>query len=63
VWGEYLLPWSAEGYGAREARPGGAVVMVLTPQPAVECFRRGYRPEIHVSGILGIDRHEYRRTT
>jgi hypothetical protein len=49
VWGEWLMPWTAEGYGTREARLGGSVVTVLTPRPSVECFRRGYRPEIHGS--------------
>jgi hypothetical protein len=50
--GEWLLRWTAEGYGTREAR-ADSMVTVLTPLPTVECFRRGYRPEIHASGGEG----------
>jgi hypothetical protein len=44
-----LLLWTAEGYTKRISRPDRLTVAVLTPQPVVECFQRGYRPEIHVS--------------
>jgi hypothetical protein len=35
-----------EGYGPGQPRPGGVSVTVLTPRPTVECFRRGYRPDV-----------------
>jgi hypothetical protein len=44
-----LLLWTAEGYTKRISRPDRLTVAVLTPQPVVECFQYGYRPEIHVS--------------
>ena len=50
VAGETLLLWTPEGYAKREKRPIDSIVTVLTPPPIVECFRRGYVPEIHESG-------------
>ena len=49
VWREALLLWTPEGYARREFRPADLKVSVLTPQPIVECFREGYKPEIHNS--------------
>jgi hypothetical protein len=48
VWEGALLLWSPERYVRRMDRPGGLTVTVLTPRPTVECFRRGYRPEVAV---------------
>jgi hypothetical protein len=50
VWNEVLLQWTPEGYARRIRRPDQLMVTVLTPGPIVECFRRGYEPEIHASG-------------
>jgi hypothetical protein len=49
VWDNALLLWTPQGYTRRERRPDVLVVKVLTPQPVVECFRQGYKPEIHGS--------------
>jgi hypothetical protein len=49
VWDKALVFWTAEGYTKRESRPGDLVVTVLTPQPIVECFRQGYKPQVHDS--------------
>jgi hypothetical protein len=46
VWNDSLLSWTPEGYG-HEAPRGDGVVCVLTPRPIVECFGRGYKPQIH----------------
>ncbi len=51
VWEDALLLWSPEGYTKRDTRPKGLRVTVLTPEPIVECFREGYRPEIHRSRL------------
>jgi hypothetical protein len=48
VWRGALLLWTPEGY-ARKYRPEDFLVTVLTPKPIVECFRKGYTPEIHAS--------------
>lgn len=47
VWRNAMLLWTPEGYARRDARPKDSIVTVLTPEPIVECFRQGYRPEIH----------------
>lgn len=49
LWDNALLLWTPQGYARRESRPDDLVVMVLTPQPIVECFRNGYKPEVHQS--------------
>lgn len=50
VWNDALLLWTPEGYARKDRRPSGLTVGVLTPQPIVQCFARGYEPEIHISG-------------
>jgi hypothetical protein len=45
-----LLLWSPEGYRQRQVINNNLIVTVLTPKPMVECFRQGYKPEIHESG-------------
>jgi hypothetical protein len=50
VWCDALLLWTPEGYVSREERPRNSIVMVLTPEPIVGCFRQGYIPQIHLSG-------------
>jgi hypothetical protein len=49
VWSDALVLWTPQGYARTDPRPAGMRVTVLTPRPAVECFHRGYRPEIHDS--------------
>lgn len=49
VWRDTLLLWTPEGYAKKRPRPADLVAMVLTPKPIVECFRKGYVPEIHAS--------------
>ena len=44
-----LLLWTPEGYTRREAVKKDLVATVLTPKPIVECFRQGYKPNIHES--------------
>jgi hypothetical protein len=48
ILGDALLPWAAEGYGARFSRPS-AVVEVLTPESIINALRAGYRPALHPS--------------
>ncbi|HWE52796.1 MAG TPA: hypothetical protein VG273_23585 [Bryobacteraceae bacterium] len=49
VRGDALFQWSPEGYTRKLPRPTRLNVTVLTPQPAVQCIRRGYVPLIHAS--------------
>jgi hypothetical protein len=49
VWGDALFLWAPEGYTNKKRRPGALTVTVLTPEPIVECFRKGYEPEVHDS--------------
>ena len=49
VRGDELLLWTPEGYTSKMSRPKELIVRVLTPRPFVQCFRRGYQPEIHHS--------------
>jgi hypothetical protein len=49
VWDDAMLLWTPEGYSRKDPRPHHQTVTVLTPRPSVECFRAGYRPEIHPS--------------
>ena len=49
VWDNALLLWTPQGYTRRESRPDDLVAKVLTPQPVVDCFRQGYKPEVHAS--------------
>jgi hypothetical protein len=50
MWADSLLLWTPEGYSRRETPPMDPIVEVLTPEPYVECFRQGYKPQIHWSG-------------
>jgi hypothetical protein len=52
VHAEMLLLWTPEGYARKQLRPAGGNVAVLTPEPIVECLRRGYEPAIHSSAKL-----------
>ena len=51
-----LLLWTPEGYTRKITRPKAVTVRVLTPRPIVQCFRRGYEPEIHHSAgsLIGV---------
>lgn len=46
-----LLLWTPQGYSKRKAIPENLVATVLTPKPIVECFRQGYKPEVHETAI------------
>lgn len=46
VWEDGLFPWTPSGYAAKRSRPDETVT-VLTPLPTVQCFKRGYRPEVN----------------
>lgn len=52
VWDSGLLLWTPEEYTKRVRRPNDLTARVLTPKPIVECFRHGYRPDIHGSGDI-----------
>lgn len=52
VWRDASLLWMPKGYTRRDVRPKDSIVTVLTPEPIVECFRQGYRPEIHETARL-----------
>jgi hypothetical protein len=49
VWNGALQLWSPEGYVSKRHSPIDRLLTVVTPKPIVDCFRYGYRPEIHVS--------------
>ncbi len=49
VWNDEILHWTPERYASRKPRPSDLTVKVLTPRPTVQCFRRGYAPEVHPS--------------
>jgi hypothetical protein len=49
IWEDSLLLWTPEGYSRREIPLRDLIVEVLTPEPFVECFRQGYKPQIHGS--------------
>ena len=51
VWDDTLLLWSPGGYLKRRPKPEDATVTVVTPEPIVECLRRGYIPDIHSSAL------------
>lgn len=50
VLGKHLLPFRPDGYDARIKRPESRAT-VLTPVPAVEALRGGYRPAFHESAV------------
>jgi hypothetical protein len=47
--GNTLLQWTAEGYGARGARPRSGEVDVLTPPAILAVLTKGYAPRWHGS--------------
>jgi hypothetical protein len=49
VWDDALFLWTPEGYSKKIPRTGRGTVTVLTPEPIVQCFRRGYTPAVHDS--------------
>lgn len=51
VWNDALFLWTPERYARKDHRPERMQVTVLTPRPIVECFRRGYTPQVHDSVI------------
>lgn len=48
IWQGRQYRWSFEGYTPHET-PLTGTVRVLTPEPLIEVFRQGYRPEVHAS--------------
>jgi hypothetical protein len=54
VWNDGLFLWTPERYAIKERRPEDLEVTVLTPRPVVECFRRGYEPQVHDSVIAAV---------
>jgi hypothetical protein len=50
IWNDALLLWTPERYARKDRRPTGLTVTVLTPQPIVQCFARGYEPRVHMPG-------------
>ena len=50
IWNDALFLWTPERYVRKYRRPNGLMVTVLTPQPIVQCYGRGYEPKIHISG-------------
>jgi hypothetical protein len=51
-WNGALLLWTPDGYVQSHIPPTDATVTVLTPKSIVDCFRQGYKPEIHYSGLF-----------
>jgi hypothetical protein len=49
VWEDALFLWAPDCYARKDSQPEELVVTVLTPRPVVECFRHGYKPEVHSS--------------
>jgi PAS domain-containing protein len=49
VRGSSLLVWTPAGYAAREPRPRGGIVSVLTPPTTLRALSNGYRPRWHGS--------------
>ena len=47
VRGDALLQWTPQGYDAREKRPRGLMVDVLTPPAILAVLSAGYRPRWH----------------
>lgn len=58
VWNSSLLLWSPEGYKTSETPPRDLSVTVLTPWSIVECFRLGYKPNLHQSWDASVDEQE-----
>ena len=49
VRGNYVLPWTPDGYSRSRLRPHGIDVDVLTPPSILSVLRRGYSPLWHPS--------------
>jgi hypothetical protein len=47
VWNDGLYRWAHGGYVERLSRSGGALVIVLTPEPTVRVLASGYLPLVH----------------
>lgn len=50
IWNERQMVWGFGGYTLRDA-PVTGIVRVLTPMPAVEVLRLGYKLEIHETAL------------
>ena len=51
VRGGSLLRWTPSGYLAREPRPRGAEVSVLTPPSVIRILATGYAPQWHSTAL------------
>ena len=51
-----VLPWSFAGYGSPVPAPKSAAVEVLTPPSIVAAIAAGYRPLVHPTAALDLDR-------
>ncbi len=49
AWGDHLYRWTPGGYDSKHRKPTGQNATILTPEPFIRCFEKGYRPEIHPS--------------
>jgi hypothetical protein len=49
VLADSVVPWSHDGYGRKQPRPGSGNAEVLTPPSSIAVMRHGYRPVIHLS--------------
>jgi hypothetical protein len=44
IYGDALMPWRFDGYGAARKRPAGGTAQVLTPPSIIGVLDAGYRP-------------------
>ncbi len=56
VWGERLLEWSPSGYHSCRRRPAQLQVQVLTPRCTVAALAAGYRPMLHPTAEVFLNR-------
>ena len=52
----HLLPISAAGYGPAHPRPASGKITVLTPALSVQALDAGYRPHLHPTAEVSIQR-------
>lgn len=54
VRGDFVLPWSPEGWGRPMPRPRRRLVTLVTPPSIVMALKAGYRPVWHPSGCTAV---------
>lgn len=52
VRGEFVFPWSPQGWGPPIARPRRRLVTLVTPPSIVMALKAGYHPQWHESGSI-----------